>query len=120
MHGGCMRGGGVMLRTSSAKTSLVVCSSCRFSESARENEDGRRGGALFAESLKASLANHPCRDRIEIQPMSCLYACASHCSAYIRSEQRFGYILGRFAPSREQAVALLDYVAQYLNTTDGV
>jgi predicted metal-binding protein len=112
--------GAVMLRTSSAKTSLVVCSSCRFSESAREDENGRRGGALFAESLNACLADHPCRDRIEIQPMACLYACGSYCSAYIRSERRFGYILGRFAPSREHAVALLDYVVRYLNASDGV
>jgi predicted metal-binding protein len=108
------------LRASTAKSSLVVCSNCRFSERAHEDENGQRGGALFAASLMASLAGHPCRDRIEIQPMPCLYACGNYCSAYIRSERRFGYILGRFTPSREHALALLDYVAQYLNTTDGV
>ncbi len=31
-----------------------------------------------------------------------------------------GYILGRFTPSLVDATALLDYVAQYLDTPDGV
>src|SRR5882724_5213157 len=39
--------------------------------------------------------------------LPCLYACGNHCSAYIRSERRFGYIPGRFTPSREHAVAVL-------------
>jgi predicted metal-binding protein len=109
-----------MFRASSAKTSLVVCSTCRFSEAAREDASGQCGGAIFEQALTTSLADHPCRDRLEIQAIPCLYACRSYCTAYVRSERRFGYILGRFGPSPVHAVALLDYVAQYLNTSDGV
>ncbi len=52
--------------------------------------------------------------------MPCLFACTSHCTAYIRAERRLGYVLGRFVPSREHAVALLDYISHYLDSSDGV
>jgi predicted metal-binding protein len=109
-----------MFRASSSTTSLVVCSTCRLSERARENEAGRRGGTLFAEELTAALAHHSCRGRLEIERMPRLFACGSHCTAYVRSDHRFGYILGRFSPTAAHAVALLDYIAQYLDTRDGV
>jgi predicted metal-binding protein len=109
-----------MLEPSEDKTSLIVCSTCRFSKDAREDASGRRGGALFAEELAAALAEHPCRDRIELEAMPCLFACTSHCTAYIRAERRLGYVLGRFVPSREHAVALLEYITQYLGSADGV
>jgi predicted metal-binding protein len=108
-----------MFRASSS-TSLVVCSTCRFAGNAREDDEGRRGGARFAQALTGALAHHACRGRIEIERMPCLFACGSHCTAYIRSDQRFGYILGRFSPTSEDALALLDYIAQYLDTSDGV
>jgi predicted metal-binding protein len=102
------------------RTNLIVCSTCRFSKDAREDANGRRGGALFAEALAAALVEHRCRDRVELQEMPCLFACTSHCTAYIRAERRLGYVLGRFVPSREHAVALLDYISEYLDTSDGV
>jgi len=109
-----------MFRASSSKTSLVVCSTCRFSEGAREDENGQRGGALFAQTLIESLTDHSCKGRIEIESMPCLFACSSYCTAYVRSDQRFGYILGRFRPTQETAIALLDYIVQYLDTSDGI
>jgi predicted metal-binding protein len=109
-----------MSRPLEDKTNLIVCSTCRFSKDAREDASGRRGGALFAEALAAALVEHRCRHRVELQEMPCLFACASHCTAYIRAERRLGYVLGRFVPSREHAVALLDYISQYLDSIDGV
>jgi predicted metal-binding protein len=105
-----------MLRSLPATASLVVCSTCRFSREARADANGRAGGELFANALQ----QHACRDRVEIQSMPCLFACSSHCTVFMRSDRRLGYILGRFLPSSAQALALLDYVAHYLNTTDGV
>jgi predicted metal-binding protein len=52
--------------------------------------------------------------------MPCLFACGNHCTAYLRSDRRFGYLLGRFRPTPEHATALLDYLAEYLSTPDGV
>jgi predicted metal-binding protein len=109
-----------MLRPLPAAASLVVCSTCRLSKEARADGEGRSGGELLRHALSAALADHPCRGRIDIQAMPCLFACSSHCTLYIRGGARLGYILGRFVPSRSDAAALLDYVAKYLDSDDGV
>src|SRR5258708_14874130 len=109
-----------MSRPLEDRTNLIVCSTCRFSKDAREDAGGRRGGALFAEALAAALVEHRCRDRVELQEMPCLFACTSHCTAYIRAERRFGYVLRPFRPSREHAVPLLRYLLHYLDSSDRV
>jgi predicted metal-binding protein len=109
-----------MLISAPSDASLVVCSTCRFAPESRTDSQGRLGGALFADALAAELATHPCRDRVDIQPMPCLFACGSHCTVYVRSMRRLGYILGRFSPSPRDARAVLDYLTEYLTTADGV
>jgi predicted metal-binding protein len=101
-------------------TSLVVCSTCRFSAGQRDGENGQRGGAIFAELLNGELLKHPLQGCLELQSMPCLFACSQHCSVYLRSARRFGYLLSRFEPSPGHARALLDYVALYLETSDGI
>jgi predicted metal-binding protein len=39
---------------------------------------------------------------------------------YLRSEGRLGYILGRFSASSADSLALLDYVREYLDSSDGL
>jgi predicted metal-binding protein len=109
-----------MLRQQTATCSLVVCSTCRFSAEQRDNDQGGRGGEIFADYLRQALVAHPCGDQLEIQPMPCLFACSNHCTAFLRSEGRLGYILGKFAPTADSAVALLDFAARYLASPDGV
>jgi predicted metal-binding protein len=109
-----------MLRSAAATASLVVCSTCRLSKDVRVDDQGRSGGELFAAALRAALVDHVCRDRIDLQTMPCLFACSSHCTVFMRSPRRLGYILGRFTSSRDDAVALLDYAAGYLASEDGV
>jgi predicted metal-binding protein len=109
-----------MLRATPATASLVVCSTCRLSKEARSDAAGRTGGELLAAALEAALAAHRCRGRLDIQTMPCLFACSSHCTVFMRSEQRLGYILGGFLPCPAHAAALLDYAAHYLHSEDGV
>jgi predicted metal-binding protein len=109
-----------MLKSAPSAASLVVCSTCRHSKDVRTDAGGQHGGTVFAQALEDALATHPCRDQIEIQSMPCLFACSSHCTVYIRSARRLGYMLGRFTPSHSDALALLDYLAEYLKTADGV
>jgi predicted metal-binding protein len=101
------------------RASLTVCSTCRFSKLAREDSDGQTGGALFAGELAAALADHACRDRLELRQTACFFACSEHCTAYVESDGRVGYLLGRFVPSQMKAIALLDYIAHYLDSADG-
>jgi predicted metal-binding protein len=109
-----------MLRSLTATASLVVCSTCRLSKEAPSDTAGRTGGELFAAALAAALAEHRCQGLIDIQTMPCLFACDSHCTVFMRSVGRLGYILGRFLPCQEHAAALLDYAAHYLHSEDGV
>jgi predicted metal-binding protein len=109
-----------MFKPVPSSANLVVCSTCRPSQEQREDAQGRRGGVVFAELLSAALADHPCRDRIAIQQMPCLFACSSPCSVYLRAEGRMGYVLGKFAPAHQDAVALLDYIAHYLDSDTGI
>ena len=109
-----------MLKPVSPSASLVVCSTCRVSQEQREDREGRRGGAVFFEMLRAALADHPCRGRIALQQMPCLFACTDHCSVQLRADGRMGYVLGKFAPAHQDAVALLDYIAHYLDSDSGI
>jgi predicted metal-binding protein len=109
-----------LLKSVPAKASLVVCSTCRLSQEAREDAQGRRGGIIFAQMLTAALADHPCRDRIAVQQMPCLFVCSDPCSVYLRADGRMGYVLGKFAPDHQDAVALLDYIAHYLDSETGI
>jgi predicted metal-binding protein len=111
---------GKMLRSLPATASLVVCSTCRLSKEAPTDAAGRTGGELLAAVLETALAEHRCLGRIDIQTMPCLFACDMHCTVFMRSGGRLGYILGRLLPCRAHANALLDYAAHYLHSEDGV
>jgi len=99
--------------------SLVVCSTCRFSSAAREDAIGRTGGVVWRDQLEQTLSSHSLGTRLVIEAMPCLFACREHCTLFLRSPGRLGYLLGRFAPSVEAANALLDFASAYLDTEDG-
>ena len=92
---------------------VVACSTCRFSADAREDGDGRRGGALLADALRAAQAADPAYAGIAVQEMPCLFACADACTVHLRAPDKVGHVLGRFVPGPEAARAILDYAAAY-------
>lgn len=97
---------------------IVVCSTCRLTETERENEEGKRGGALLAEALRAEAAK---RDGpIAIEDMSCLFACSRWCTVHLRADGKISYVLGGFEPTAEAATAILDYFEHYLASEHGV
>ncbi|OAN60258.1 DUF1636 domain-containing protein [Sphingomonas sp. TDK1] len=98
---------------------IVVCSTCRFSKDARENQEGRRGGALLADALVAARDADPRYAGVAIQQMPCLFACTEHCAVHLRAPNKVGYVLGRFAPDADAAVAILDYAAHYVASDHG-
>jgi predicted metal-binding protein len=109
-----------MLKKIDNGPALVVCTTCRFSRTQRDDSSGRRGGALFVESLRAALRQHNCNGRLKIEEMACLFACSDHCVVQIRDDGKVGYVVGRFSPSTQDAQALLDYVAHYIDSSEGV
>lgn len=99
---------------------VVVCSTCRMSEAAREDDRGRRGGALLAEELRAVRAEEPELAGVAVQEMPCLFSCKRHCSVHIRAPGKVGYVLGDFTPDREAARAILLYAARHAASEEGV
>lgn len=101
-------------------TGIVVCSTCRVSADMREDEGGRRGGALLAEALRAVQAEDPALAGVAVQEMPCLFSCSRHCAVHIRAPGKVGYVLGDFTPDAEAARAILAYAAHHAASTEGV
>lgn len=98
---------------------IVVCNTCRFSQAAREDAQGRRGGVLLAEALATARDADPRYAGIAIQQMPCLFACNDHCTVHLRAPGKVGYVLGRFTPDADAAGAILDYAADYAASEHG-
>jgi predicted metal-binding protein len=98
---------------------VVACNTCRLSATAREDDDGRRGGALMVAALRAVQASDPRYAGIAVQEMPCLFACGDHCTVHIRAPGKVGYVLGRFTPDPESARAILDYAVHHAASAEG-
>ncbi|WP_298091930.1 DUF1636 domain-containing protein [uncultured Sphingomonas sp.] len=109
----------MQLKPAAPGPSLVVCDTCRFSTDAREDEQGRRGGARLAAALRAVQASDPRYAAVAVETMPCLFACTEHCTVQLRAPAKVGYVLGRFTPDADAARALLDYAVAYAQSEHG-
>ena len=98
-------------------TTLYVCETCRFAPDEREHE-GRAGGEIFLSALTAQLRAAPIAG-LRIEGTRCLMACARHCTVHLRAPGKINYVIGDFAPDREAAATLLDYIGKYQQSTSG-
>ena len=109
-----------MLRAVEAGAAVVVCSTCRLSPEQREDGEGRRGGALLAQALRAVQAGDSAYADVEVQEMPCLFACQRHCAVHLRAPGKVGYVLGDFTPDEAAARAILDYAVRHAASEEGV
>ncbi|SCW92931.1 Predicted metal-binding protein [Sphingobium faniae] len=109
-----------MLKPVGAGAAVVVCNTCRASPDRREDEDGRRGGALLVKALRRVQADDPALAAIAVQEMPCLFACQRHCAIHIRAPGKMGYVLGDFMPDEEAARAILAYALLHAQSEEGV
>jgi predicted metal-binding protein len=101
------------------RPAVVACNTCRFAADAREDADGRRGGAVLVDALRAAKAADPAYAGVEVQEMPCLFACTEFCTVNLRAPGKVGYVLGRFTPDAEAARAILDYATLYADSDTG-
>lgn len=109
-----------MLQPVEPGPAVVVCSTCRASADAREDDGGRRGGALLADALRAVQKEEPELAGVAVQEMPCLFACQRHCTVHIRAPGKVGYVLGDFTPDRDAAHAILTYATRHAASEEGV
>lgn len=108
-----------MLKPVPGGPAVVACNTCRFSADARDDGDGRRGGARLVEALRSVQASDPAYAGVAVQEMPCLFACTDFCTVHLRAPGKVGYVLGRFTPDEEAARAILDYAALYADSEMG-
>lgn len=108
-----------MLRAVDAGAAVVVCSTCRLSPEHREDGEGRRGGAILAQSLRDVQATDPAYAAVAVQEMPCLFACQRHCAVHVRGPGKIGYVLGDFTPDEDAARAILDYALRHAESAEG-
>lgn len=109
-----------LLKPAAEGPSLIVCSTCRYSAEERENADGMRGGALLAQAVRTAAQGDARVAELSIEEMPCLFNCTQHCSIHVRAPGKIGYVLGRFEPMATSAQAIVDYLAEYLQSEEGV
>lgn len=109
-----------MLRAVEPGPAVVVCSTCRVSADKREDDGGRRGGALLARAMRGAQAADPALAGVAVQDMPCLFACRRHCAVHIRAPGRIGYVLGDFAPDDAAARAILQYAVRHAASAEGL
>ncbi|RDE05644.1 DUF1636 domain-containing protein [Sphingomonas aracearum] len=107
------------LRPAASGAAVIACNTCRFSAEARDDGEGRRGGARLAEALRQVQASDPAFAGIAVDEMPCLFACTDHCTVHLRAPGRVGYVLGRFAPEEASARAILDFARAYAGSEWG-
>lgn len=98
---------------------VVACNTCRLSAEAREDAEGRRGGAMLVAALRAAKASDPRYAGVEVQEMPCLFACTEFCTVHLRAPGKVNYVLGRFTPDEAAARAILDYAVHYAASEHG-
>ncbi|WP_076070498.1 DUF1636 domain-containing protein [Sphingomonas montana] len=108
-----------MLKPAQDGPAVVACNSCRLSATAREDGEGRRGGALLVAALRAVQSERAEYAGIAVQEMPCLFACQEACTVHFRAPGKVGYVLGRFAPDPDSARAILDYMVHYAASDEG-
>jgi predicted metal-binding protein len=98
---------------------VVACNTCRYSAEARDDGQGRRGGARLVAELRAIKAADARYDGVTVQEMPCLFACTEFCTIHLRAPGKISYVLGRFAPDADAARAILDYAVHYAVSEHG-
>lgn len=99
--------------------SVVVCNTCKLSADTREDNQGRRGGALLEAAMREVQAADPKLQGVAVQAMPCLFACTRSCTVHIRAPGKVGYVLGDFVPGEEAARAILEYAAAHAASEEG-
>ena len=105
-----------MLKRVESGAAVVACNTCR---AGGEAGGITPGGSRLVAALRAVKAGDARYDRVAVQEMPCLFACADACTVHLRAPGKIGYVLGRFPPDRDAARDILDFAAHYAASEQG-
>ncbi len=98
-----------------AKTTVFVCTSCRYTSEQRAY-DGKRGGFHLWQRL---LQNNGKRQNIEIKAVECLSACNRYCTVAITAPGKTSLMFGDL-PALSSDSAIYELAEMYDQSRDGV
>lgn len=100
------------------KHTLFVCKSChRSSEELAENQ--RCDGSILLDKITTLYFQQFPSEKLEIQPVGCLWACSRGCVVAISSPEKPSYLLVDLPPDAENASALLEFTQMYISNRQG-
>lgn len=108
-----------MLKSVESGAAIVACNTCRYSQEARDDAEGVRGGVRLVTALRSAKASDERYAAVAVQEMPCLFACTDFCTVHLRAPGKVSYVLGRFTPDDEAARAILDYAVHYAASDHG-
>jgi len=96
-------------------TWITVCDTCKqtgWEETGMEKTDGE----ALAELVEAAAG--PAED-VRIRRVSCTMGCDRACNITVQANGKINYSLGTFAPTPEDAQAIVDYAAKHAASETG-
>lgn len=100
-----------------SKTTLMVCSLCRFSAQER-SRNGVAGGQYLIDQLQQALADRQLGAAVELQPLRCMAGCHQPCNVSLAAPGKLTFILSGVDPA-SGAGAVAEFCQQYATTMDG-
>lgn len=97
-------------------TTILVCSTCRFTADEKLSPDGRSGGEILAAEIEQRATGI---DGVRVRRHSCLMGCESHCNTAVLGAGKLTYVLGKFEPGAEAAEAVIDYAELHRDSETG-
>lgn len=97
-------------------TWITVCNTCRRGEpddSAEGATDGQEFFALIDTEAATAL-------KVKSRSVACLMGCGHACNVAVQADGKFQYVLGGFEPTRESAMAVVEYAAKHADSESGV
>ena len=99
------------------KTTLFVCSACRFSPD-EASRNGISGGQHLIEQLHQALTAQNLQDAVLIEPLRCMAACHQPCNVSLAAPGKLTFILSQVSPLNG-AAPVSAFCQQYTASLDG-
>lgn len=99
------------------KTTLFVCSLCRFSTD-EKSRNGMSGGEYLIDQLQAELNKHNLQETVHLEPLRCMAGCSQPCNVSLAAPNKLTFILSGLSPT-DAIAALSEFCQQYTACPDG-
>ena len=110
--------GGLLLSKSGV---LQVCISCKRPDLVAESDDeASEGQRLFDAVRKVLCEQSNLSEQIVLQPVECMNGCEVSCTAALRGEGKYNFVIGQLDASAERVEDLLSFAKSFADAENGL